>query len=448
MSARPPAPPHVGFRPLLASFLDGHRHRGDLLLAESIAKGGMLRIPIPRLDIFLVTSPTAVRHVLVDNAANYEKSPDYAAFKPLIGNGLITADPLSWARDRPLVQPRFRGGCFRSFLPEIDRIAADAVAEMAAGQPLDIARSATRYALRVISQWALGLELREESDLVGELLTRCQQAVVQKGNRIVQVDLPFSREERGWRRDRARLVALIDELIARSRAEASGALVHELIEQGVPADRLRDHVVTFYLAGHETTAVALTWMCYALAAHPQAQQATRASLATDGAYLDAAISESLRLYPAISFFGRSNLEDDVVDGYPVKAAPGWASAPTPPSATPSTGPIRWPSRPSASSTARPPTTVDTTRSPWAPGGASASAWPGSRCAPSSVGCWSASRWGCTTRPASRSRRPCCPSGPTAPSCCPWRTFRSGLGQPGTTAPPAAARIPVPISITR
>jgi cytochrome P450 len=153
----------------------------------------------------------------------------------------------------------------------------------------------------------IGLRLfgRDISAQVGEL-----SGLMEKGQKYITHRTPlidFSRRE--FKRNVQRVREILAPLAAAPEPESIAAL---LTQRGFdPAARM-DHLVGLFAAGHETTAVALTWTFWLLAKHPSMQQRIRVE---GDSFLRAALDESLRLYPPVPCFARRAIDDDVLEGF-------------------------------------------------------------------------------------------------------------------------------------
>lgn len=312
------------------------------LTAVARRHGDLVAFPLPRTPVLLVNDPEGVRRVLVDNARSYGKATvQYRALAAVTGQGLLTSDGPTWRSHRRTVQPAFHHG-------RLDAVATQAVAaaarlraqwRQAPGGEVDVSGGLFRAALEVV-----GHVLADED--LGPVARRLVDAVDVALAAVVagaQSPLPGSWPTPGRRRLR-RAVAEVDEvcdLLVRTRrargvGEADADVLGLLLAAGLPQQQVRDELVTFVVAGHETVASALTWTLHLLARHPQAQQRLHAELdAVLGApggqrepgwddlgalrWTRAVLEESLRLYPPAWVITRTALAEDEVAGVRVPA---------------------------------------------------------------------------------------------------------------------------------
>lgn len=329
MPATDPTPPAVGEirgEPLLGSLRWMWRDRLQFYTSLARRPEPILRFFIGPLPLYFVNAPTAIREVLLHDAEDFRKGFGNHVLRPLIGQGLFLAEGDPWSRRRKLVQPLFR----QANLERMGDIAAQAVAPLRerwlgyarTGQIFDAYRELRELTLQIISRGLVGVDLfvKPEARALIERLWRETNA------RLDAPWLPFLPLPRNRRfaADRAALHAAIDHAIATHPAGAGDDLLSRLREardpQGKPlaAQELRDEVVTFLLAGHECTSIALSWCLHCLSGHPtidaelhQQLSSPQLSSPTDASparaqspLLRAVLSETIRLYPPAWIMGR------------------------------------------------------------------------------------------------------------------------------------------------
>ena len=312
-------------------------------------QGGVVPVQIGLARGHLVSDPALVRHVLLDNIDNYDKrTPAFEAMRVVVGNGLITSGGAFWKRQRRIAQPAFHGESVRHFAPVITRLAAETADEWeraaAAGGTVDACTDMMRVTLRIVAETLFGDDLAgdaAEINRVFPVILACLAARIASPIRP-PVWLPTANNRR-LRPALASLNAIVERLIATKR--------RRLAEGDTPQDgyrdlltnlmlardaetgeamsdaQLRDEVMTFMIAGHETTADALAWLWYLLDRHPDEQERLRDELrtATGGRpptvedlpqlpRMKAVFQETLRLYPPLWMFDRRALGPDDLAG--------------------------------------------------------------------------------------------------------------------------------------
>jgi cytochrome P450 len=315
-------------------------------------QGGVVPLKIGLARGHLVSDPTLIRHVLLDNIDNYDKhTPAFDAVRVVLGNGMLTSEGAFWKRQRRIAQPAFLGESVRHFGPIISRLAAETADEWeraaGAGEPADACADMMKVTLRVVAEALFGDDLAgsvAEINRVFPVILACLAARV-----TVPLRPPLWLPTANNRRLRPALESLnriVERLIATKRrrlAAGQQAADRDLLTtlmlardqetgESMSDAQLRDEVMTLMIAGHETTANALSWMWYLLDRHPDEQERLRAELfATTGGRpptvddlpqlprLKAVFQETLRLYPPVWMFDRRVLGPDDLAGTKVAA---------------------------------------------------------------------------------------------------------------------------------
>ncbi len=305
--------------------------------------GDAIHIPAGRLDLALLNHPDHVAHVLQKNAGAYEKSPSYRELELVLGKGLLTSEGAFWKRQRRLAQPAFKRRNLAGFAPTMVA-ATEALLDgwAASPGPRDLAAETMRLALQIAGRTLFSAELADEADALGSALAVALPFVQHRTEALFNwpVGWPLPSHLR-FRRALAQLDGVVHELIERRRRGAPEAARRDLLStlvfardpdtgERMDARQVRDEVMTFLLAGHETTANALAWTFYLLANHPevearvlaetQAVLGDRAPTAEDAPRLELTrrvVLDSMRLFPPAWVIERSALQDDVVGGFRV-----------------------------------------------------------------------------------------------------------------------------------
>ncbi len=308
------------------------------------------------MRLVVLSRPEHVAHVLVAQARRYGKSVSYRELEHALGRGLVTSEGELWRRQRRIVQPMFLRRTLGRFVPTFaaeTRRMLEGWASAADGAPpadLDVGREMTALTLAIAGRTLFSADLRGEARAIGDALDVVLPVITHRTEALF--NLPLAWPLPAHRRFHAALATtdrLVQGLIdARVRAQAAGPagraadgppadLLAALVaardpETGapMPSRQVRDEVVTFLMAGHETTANALAWTFHELGQHPAwadrvAEEAARELGPGDPtpealARLETTrrvVSEALRLHPPAWTVEREALEDDVVDGWRV-----------------------------------------------------------------------------------------------------------------------------------
>jgi enediyne biosynthesis protein E7 len=305
------------------------------LLVESRARfGDVVRFRLGPIVLHLVAHPDAIRHVLQERAERYDKKTRSSSkIRGMTGLGLLTASGEAWRRQRRLVQPGFRPTAVAGFVARMAE-ATDAMLERwrrrPAGEPLDIASEMMRLTYTVVGRTLFSADVSGDAEEVEEAMAVLLAHTYGRLERIV--DIPLAVPTPGNLRFR-RALATIDRVVFRilrerreRTGEAPGGLLSILLrerdeETGQRMDdrQLRNEAVTLLLAGHETTANALSWTFYLLARHSEAAERidSEAQGSGDLPFTERVIQEALRLYPPIWAMERRAVSGDEIGGFSI-----------------------------------------------------------------------------------------------------------------------------------
>jgi cytochrome P450 len=293
---------------------------------------GYLKRNILGFTVHILLDPELIEQVLLDNAANYVK-PDIvkSLLDPIIGSGLLTADAELWREQRRIVAATFSPAAVEAQRGMFVEAARAAMARWADGERRDMAAEATRTTMTVIALALFGGDPRLTSETsmnhIAAAIEGFSEARMLALLRLPQ--FPVTQKGRAGKRGqiflRRTLTQVVDD---RWHGRITGDFLSGMIEalrERFPEAEARalaiDNAATFYLAGHETTANALAWTLFLLAAQPALQdelaleaQAALAAGADDVAdrvpRLRLFLSESLRLYPPVPRFDRQAIGPD------------------------------------------------------------------------------------------------------------------------------------------
>ena len=294
---------------------------------------------------FVFARPGDIRHILHENHRNYWKGLVVAKLKRIGGEGLVFSDGDLWRRQRQLVQPAFH----RDRIAAMAGMMTDATAALldrwravaAARRPLDVASEMSRLTLEIVARALFGTALGDDEDE----FRRAVSGGLAYANHLVNhffalpLAIPSPANRRG-RRAIASLDGIVWKVIGERRRDARdrGDLLSMLINardaetnEAMTDQQLRDEVVTFLVAGYETTAVTLSWTWHLLAQHADAERRLQAEVDTvlgdrvptladlsELRYTRMVIEESMRLYPPVWGTMRQAYDDDVVGGQLVR----------------------------------------------------------------------------------------------------------------------------------
>ncbi|HZV76567.1 MAG TPA: cytochrome P450 [Candidatus Babeliales bacterium] len=288
-------------------------------LSEACARyGNVVAFALPWRSYVFVNEPSLVKDVLVTQQHAFSKSLGTRVLRLLLGEGLLTSEDPLHRRMRRIVQPAFH----RERIAEYGRIMErDALefAERPAPGAFDAHAAMTELTLRIASETLFGSDESASAQTVAGALRLMMNefpAMLTPLGALRQ-RLPLRNTRRFWRAHRE-LDEIIYGLIERRRRDGADRgdalsllLKSQDAETAAVSDRqIRDEIMTLFMAGHETTANALTWALYLLAQHPDVEErAAAAARAGDREYAGRVVKEVLRLYPPAWIIGRETLRD-------------------------------------------------------------------------------------------------------------------------------------------
>jgi cytochrome P450 len=302
--------------------------------------GDMVRVRLGLTRAILVNHPDLVEEILVTRNHDFRKHVGARRLGSLLGNGLLLTEGEFWLRQRRLMQPAFHRQRISAMGETMVRAALAALDVWQAGETRDISQEMIELTMQIVGRTLFGTE-------VGEDLAR-----IRASNRVfvqhfrsrlftMMILLPDGFPSPGNRRYR-RAVLDLEHLVFRiiSERRASGEDGNDLLGMllsardesgsGMSDRQLRDEVMTLLLAGHDTTALALTWAWVLLAQHPRAEAKLHTEIDTvlggrpptaadtfQMSYVEHVVTETLRLYPTAWVIGREAVRDTEIGGQPV-----------------------------------------------------------------------------------------------------------------------------------
>jgi cytochrome P450 len=323
------APRLLPFDPL-AFGLDVAREYGDIA-----------HYHVGPLHVYQLTHPDLARQVLVEQPEKFHKARLIKrAFRPFAGEGLLTSDGALWRQQRKLMQPAFHHGQLATYGAVMVAHALQMVDAFEDGQVLEITEEMAKLTLGIVVKCLFGADFVREAPKVSRLMIAVLDATNRRVNSPLRI--PSWVPTRRNRREKAAVATfdgMLHALIAARRAAGHKpddllsvllAAVDEDSGTGMSDRQLRDEMMTLFLAGHETTAAALTWTWFLLSQHPEVESRLlgelhqvlggRAPTAADLPnlpYTEMVVREALRLYPPAAGVAREPIEDVRIGGYDV-----------------------------------------------------------------------------------------------------------------------------------
>jgi cytochrome P450 len=339
VQSKPPGPKG---RPLVGVLPEFRKDPAGFLEKVARQYGDVVYLPLGRQHIYYLGHPDAIRDILVAQQHKFKKSRMLERARVLLGDGLLTSEGEHHRRQRRLVQPAFHRDRLAGYGAAMVDRAAMVRDQWSSHKPIDVLQEMMRLTLAIVARTLFSAEVDSEADEIGGALTQVfdlfEVVLMPFSELLEKLPLPAVRR---FKRARKRLDATIYRLIEERRTSGgdAGDLLSMLLlardeegTGGMTDQEIRDEALTLFLAGHETTADALTWAWYLLSQNPQAEAALHAELDRVLAgrtpsfedlphlrYTESVFSEALRLYPPAWGIGRRALEDYRVGDFLIPA---------------------------------------------------------------------------------------------------------------------------------
>ncbi len=284
---------------------------------EHVAReyGDVARIDVYGTEVYQVTDPAAIRRVLVTNAANYRK-PNLGGDEGLgglLGDGLLTSDGDHWQRQRKAMQPSFYGAKLDEYGDIIVRDTVELADSLVDGEHTDIHAEMSELTLRIVVESLLGARIDGMERAIREALLEVGERFQPGPQGFVPEEVPTPRNVR-YRRAVEKLDRILREIrrqhdYSGDESDLLGVLLDREEAGDLDAESVRNEMMTMLLAGHDTTALTLTYAWYLLSKHPEVAARFHDELdsVVDGTptvtdladldYLDKIVAEAMRLYP-------------------------------------------------------------------------------------------------------------------------------------------------------
>ncbi len=340
------AAPGPGLTSLLGSLPDLRANPLQFIQDAVDRYGDIVHFQLGGRHAFLINHPSFIQQVLQVKSHCYSKDTiQYRALSAVTGNGLLTSDGEEWLQHRRLMQPAFHRQRIESFGPLMTEAAGKMLPgwgeKAISGQPVDIDQAMMSLALEILGKALLGIDLsREAPNLTAAVLTVLDHIVMQVKSPPgipTFIPTPANRRFKAAMQTLEQAVSEIIQIRQRSNEPTQRDLLSHMIQAGngdadpaMSNRQLRDEVITFLIAGHETVASALTWACYLLSQNPQAAQRLgqelkavlhgRTPTVDDLSALDFTrhvFDETLRLYPPAWLITRKCIQGDEIGGYSI-----------------------------------------------------------------------------------------------------------------------------------
>ena len=327
-------------------WLQGHlpQFRGDRLefMARCVREhGDVVGLRFGHRRVYLVNHPDLLEEILVTQSRHFIKNFALRINPLVFGKGLLVSEQEFWLKQRRLIQPAFS----RNRLAGYSQVMIDATQAMLAswkpGETRDIYTDMMRLTLAITARTLFDAEVDGDASEVSNALHLLQENFLVRINSLLLLPIWVPTPQNLRLR---RIIRKLDEIIFRfirqrrqnpvEKPDLLSILLQARDEDdgtGMTDRQVRDEAMTLFLAGHETTALALSWTWYLLAGHPEVEEKLQAEMDAVLAgrvptfedlprlkYAEKVIQESMRYYPPVYLIGREAIDECVISGFRVK----------------------------------------------------------------------------------------------------------------------------------
>ncbi|TGK06989.1 cytochrome P450 [Leptospira semungkisensis] len=291
---------------------------------------------IRQIPFHIISQPEDVRRVLQENSQNYHKGIFYRELGRILGKGLLNSEGEFWKKQRKLIQPSFHRQRISEFVEIMAEETNKTLLNWKGQSNLEISKEMMRLTFAIVGKTLFRTEVESYASRIEASLKVALEITTKRITRLFP--MPFSwptPENRKLRKALKDMHSVVEELIAERKKNPSNDLISMLLEvkdeetgETMSETQVRDEAITLLLAGHETTANALSWAFYLLSQHPDVWEKVRNEAVnvlgdrTPGlediqklAFTRKVVDETLRMYPPAWVIERTAMGDDVVGGY-------------------------------------------------------------------------------------------------------------------------------------
>ena len=287
---------------------------------------------------YFVNDPELIRDVFVVNANKFVKGRALQRAKSLLGEGLLTSEGASHLRQRRMIQPAFHKTRIAEYARDMVEYGERMSNVWQDGEVRDIDKEMMQLTLQIVAKTLFSADVGGEADEIGAAMTELvhlfNYLLLPFSEWLEKLPLPHSKR---FARAKEKLNSVIYGIIRKRRAsgEDTGDLLSMLLDardeetgEAMTDEQIRDEALTLFLAGHETTANAMTWTWYLLSQNPEMETRLHAELddvlggrvptiddLPNLKYTESVIAESMRLFPPAWAIGRLSTEEHFLDDY-------------------------------------------------------------------------------------------------------------------------------------
>jgi len=302
--------------------------------------GGIAQFKLFGKPYILATEPDYVKHILQDHYRNFIRGRSVETGRVLLGNGLPLIDGDFWLRERRLMQPAFHRQRLLSLVEKMTETIAARLDGWKTMNQVDMEIEMSQLTLTIIIEAMFSARVNDRINDLAEAFKTASKFMLWRSQQmwVPPLWIPVPKNA-AYNKALKTLNEIVYPLIEEAHKNPANDLLDTLLEardeetgEGMTDKQLRDEVVTIFFAGHETSAMAMTWLFYLLSQNPDVVAKLRNEIAEvlqdrtptfadlpKLTYCQKAIQETLRLYPAAYLFAREAVGDQFVDGYKIPA---------------------------------------------------------------------------------------------------------------------------------
>ena len=301
--------------------------------------GHIVKAKLGPLEGIFLFDPEYVKYCLATNNSNYHKSKTYQGLKEILNEGLLTNEDETWRKHRKIIQPVFNTSQILDYVAQFNDITSKYIAKWSEMGEMNDLNEMVDLTSSIVTKTILGSDMDLEPELISEAISYITLHLQKTSNGVLVVPqfIPTP-DNRKYAKSLNIINSVVNELFDKAKnsdKQGKDILSRLMVATDVEFDKplsdseIKDEIRTFFMAGHETTAITLTWTLYLLSKHPAVRdkmiEEIHAVLGKDKdpkpedlkklVYVEHVINESLRLYPPAYIFARTPIKEDVIDGY-------------------------------------------------------------------------------------------------------------------------------------